>query len=400
MRYISIFSGIEAASVAWSDLGWEPVAFAEVEPFPCELLKQRFPDVPNLGDVTQIDWSEYAGSVDLIVGGSPCQSFSVAGNREGLEGESVLMFEYIRAVRDVMPRYFIWENVPGALSSEEGAAFGQLLSEMDELGYGLAGRVLDAQFFGVAQRRRRVFLVGSLGTMRAAEILFEPESLRWDYPSSRDKRQELTAASARCPRASYSMLVRCGRGGGGKGPLVQDDVSATLSTSNLQTIFQPLGFAYNAGGKAASCGAAEEISPTLRSSSHGEHGVCYSIAGNIINRRANNGGNGDGFNEEVSCTLNTIDRHAVCFQQNQRDEVRLMSGYGSVAGAISAAPGMKNTNYLCVADDNAKAAIDEDVCGTLKVGGGSPLIAYQRSQDLCAPEILRESAPNTSKRAR
>lgn len=214
MRYISIFSGIEAASVAWSDLGWEPVAFAEVEPFPCELLKQRFPDVPNLGDVTQIDWSEYAGSVDLIVGGSPCQSFSVAGNREGLEGESGLMFEYIRAVRDVMPRYFIWENVPGALSSEEGAAFRQLLSEMDELGYGLAGRVLDAQFFGVAQRRRRVFLVGSLGTMRAAEILFEPESLLWDTPSSRDKRQELATASARCPGASYSMLVRCGRGGG------------------------------------------------------------------------------------------------------------------------------------------------------------------------------------------
>lgn len=202
---------------------------------------------------------------------------------------------------------------------------------------------------------------------------------------------------------ALEQVIRCSTdavaGGGGKGPLVQDDVSATLSTSNLQTIFQPLGFAYNAGGKAASCGAAEEISPTLRSSSHGEHGVCYSIAGNIINRRANNGGNGDGFNEEVSYTLNTIDRHAVCFQQNQRDEVRLMGGDGSVAGAISAAPGMKNTNYLCVADDNAKAAIDEDVCGTLKVGG-SPLIVYQRSQDLCAPEILRESAPNTSKRAR
>lgn len=90
----------------------------------------------------------------------------------------------------------------------------------------------------------------------------------------------------------------------------------------------------------------------------------------------------------------------VCFQQNQRDEVRLMGGDGSVAGAISTTPGIKNTNYLCVADDNAKAAIDENLCGSLKVGGGSPLIAYQRSQELCAPEILRESAPNTSKRAR
>lgn len=365
MRYISIFSGIEAASVAWSDLGWEPVAFAEVEPFPCELLKQRFPDVPNLGDVTQIGWSEYVGSVDLIVGGSPCQSFSVAGNREGLEGESGLMFEYIRAVREVMPRYFIWENVPGALSSEEGAAFGQLLSEMDELGYGLAWRVLDAQFFGVAQRRRRVFLVGSLGTMRAAEILFEPESLRWDTPSSRDKRQELATVSARCPGASYSMLIRCGCAGGGKGALIQDDVSATLSTANAQTIFQPLGFAYNAGGKAASCAAAEEIAPTLRAASNGENGVCYCIQGDIA-RGSRQGQNGRGWSDDgTSYTLNTVDNHVVC-----------------------------------VADDNAKAAVDEDVCGTLKVGGGSPLIAYQRPQEPCVPEILRELAPNMSKRAR
>lgn len=222
MRYISIFSGIEAASVAWESLGWEPVAFSEIEPFPCELLKQRFPDVPNLGDITKIDWSDYAGTVDLVVGGSPCQSFSVAGNRESLQGESRLMFEYIRAIREIRPRYLLWENVPGRLSAkgqegEKGGAFRQLLSELCECGYGLAWRVLDAQFFGVAQRRRRVFLVGCLGDPhRAAEILFESESLRWDHPSSRDKRQELAAASERCPGASYSMLVRCGCAGGVK----------------------------------------------------------------------------------------------------------------------------------------------------------------------------------------
>lgn len=163
LKYISLFSGIEAASVAWEPLGWEPIAFSEIEPFPCELLHQRFPNVPNLGDITNIDWSAYRGSVDIIVGGSPCQSFSIAGNREGLKGESGLMFEYIRAIREVMPRYFVWENVPGALSSEKGAAFGQLLREMDVIGYGLAWRVLDAQFFGVPQRRRRIFLVGCLG---------------------------------------------------------------------------------------------------------------------------------------------------------------------------------------------------------------------------------------------
>lgn len=121
-----------------------------------------------------------------------CQSFSVAGKREGLAGASGLMFEYIRAVRELRPRWFVWENVPGAFTSEQGGAYRQLLSEMDALGYGLAWRVLDAQFFGVAQRRERVFLVGSLGTMRCAEVLFERESLSWDHQSSRQKRQALT----------------------------------------------------------------------------------------------------------------------------------------------------------------------------------------------------------------
>lgn len=120
MRYVSLFSGIEAATVAWEPLGWEPVAFSEVDPFCCEVLKHRFPEVPNLGDVTKIDWSGYVGAVDLVVGGSPCQSFSVAGRREGLAGESGLMYEYIRAVRELRPAYFVWENVPGAFSSEEG----------------------------------------------------------------------------------------------------------------------------------------------------------------------------------------------------------------------------------------------------------------------------------------
>ena len=169
MRYVSVFSGVEAATLAWDQLGWEPVAFSEIDPFPSAVLAERFLDIPNLGDITQIDWSEI-GPVGLVVGGSPCQSFSVAGKREGLAGASGLMFEYIRCVRELRPRWFVWENVPGALSSEGGAAFGQLLTEMDDLGYGLAWRVLDAQFFGVAQRRRRVFLVGSLGDGGRSEL--------------------------------------------------------------------------------------------------------------------------------------------------------------------------------------------------------------------------------------
>lgn len=188
MKYISLFSGIEAATVAWQPLGWEPIAFCEIDEFPSAVLAHRFPDVPNFGDITKVDWSKYHGSIDIIVGGSPCQSFSLAGKREGLQGESSLMFEYIRAVREIRPRYFVWENVPGALSCEKGQAFQQLLSEMDVIGYGMAWRILDAQFFGIPQKRRRVFLVGCLGNPGcAAEILFESESLRWDYPQSREK---------------------------------------------------------------------------------------------------------------------------------------------------------------------------------------------------------------------
>lgn len=196
MRYVSLFSGIEAASVAWEPLGWEPVAFAEIEPFPCKVLEKRFPDVPNLGDVSKIDWSPYVGAVDLVVGGSPCQAFSVAGRRRGLmDDRGRLMLEYVRAVRDLRPRWLLWENVPGVLSQDGGRAFGTLLGALEDCGYSLAWRVLDAQFFGVAQRRRRVFLVGHLGADvgAAASVLFERDSVSGNTVSGKQKREELAA---------------------------------------------------------------------------------------------------------------------------------------------------------------------------------------------------------------
>ena len=199
MRYVSVFSGVEAATLAWEALGWEPVCFCEIDDFPSAVLKARWPHVPNLGDITKVDWKGVKrewGAVDLVVGGSPCQSFSIAGDRTGLDGASGLMWEYVRAIREIMPRWILWENVPGALSSSHGEDFGCLLRELDALGYGLAWRVLDAQFFGVPQRRERLFVVGSLGdggAQRACEVLFEPESLPWDLASSREKRKELAA---------------------------------------------------------------------------------------------------------------------------------------------------------------------------------------------------------------
>lgn len=237
LKYISLFSGIEAVSCALDHDKWEAIAFSEIDLFPSAVLKAHYPNIPNLGDITKIDWSEYVGSIDVIWGGSPCQSFSIAGKREGLNGASGLMWEYVRTVREVRPRFFVWENVPGALSSSHGEDFRCLLKSMDELGYGLAWRVLDAQFFGVPQRRRRVFLVGSLGNQRAAEVLFDKESMCRDYPTSRQKKKAVTNGAY---GRAKTMFVRYGKPGGGKGALIQDDMSATLPTSNIQTLFAPI----------------------------------------------------------------------------------------------------------------------------------------------------------------
>jgi DNA (cytosine-5)-methyltransferase 1 len=192
MRYLSLFSGIEAATVAWEPLGWEPIAFSEVDKFPNAVLQHHYPDVPNLGDVTQHHtWSkDYAPN--LIVGGSPCQAFSVAGLRQGLADErGNLTLTYLSVINQYQPQWLVWENVPGVLSVDGGRVFGSFLGALGELGYGFAYRVLDAQYFGVPQRRRRVFVVGCLGDWkRAAQVLFEPESLRGNPPPRRQAGQE------------------------------------------------------------------------------------------------------------------------------------------------------------------------------------------------------------------
>ena len=210
MKYISVCSGIEAASVAWGPLGWEPAAFAEIAPFPSAVLAHRYPSVPNLGDISKVDWRP-CGTVDLVVGGTPCQSFSIAGKREGLDGASGLVFEYFRLLREVQPRWFVWENVPGSFSSNGGADFQSILREWDKLGYHVAWRVLDAQFFGVPQRRRRIFAVGHLGNWRyPAKVLFEPESLRGHTKKSGKAREEVAASAesgvAKCLSTSNQRL--------------------------------------------------------------------------------------------------------------------------------------------------------------------------------------------------
>ena len=211
IRYLSVCSGMEAASVAWHPLGWTPVGFSEIEPFPCAILKHRFPNVPNYGDLTKYaEWPLAVGDVDLICGGTPCQAFSVAGLRQGLaDPRGNLALVFLGLVDRLRPKYVLWENVPGVLSSNRGEDFAAFVGALAELGYGFAWRCVDAQFFGVPQRRKRVYLLAIQGTgnwRTAAEILLEPEGLRGDFEASRKAGQEATPDAGSGVEAGGSIL--------------------------------------------------------------------------------------------------------------------------------------------------------------------------------------------------
>ena len=195
MRFGSVCSGIEAASVAWEPLGWTPAWFCEIDPFASALLAHRFPGVPNHGDFTALlnpTHAVHAEPIDVLVGGTPCQAFSVAGLRQGLaDHRGSLTLEFLRLAQALRPKWIVWENVPGVLSQDGGRAFGAFLGGLENIGYGFAYRVLDAQYFGLAQRRKRVFVVGCAGaeSSRAGAVLFEPEGVRRDSPPSQAPRQ-------------------------------------------------------------------------------------------------------------------------------------------------------------------------------------------------------------------
>lgn len=206
VRYLSVCAGIEAATVAWHPLGWQPVAFSEIEKFPCAVLQHHYPDVPNWGDMNDFkNWPD--ATFDVLVGGTPCQSFSVAGLRQGMDDpRGNLALVYLAIAQRYRPNWLVWENVPGVLSSDGGRDFAAIIGGMVKLGYGIAYRVLDAQYFGVPQRRRRVFVVGCLGGWKhSAEVLFEPESLRRNPAPSREKGQDITPT------------IRAGAANGGAG---------------------------------------------------------------------------------------------------------------------------------------------------------------------------------------
>ncbi|WP_414039309.1 DNA cytosine methyltransferase [Acidithiobacillus sp. M4-SHS-6] len=305
MRYLSLFSGIEAATVAWEPLGWECIGVSEIASFPAAVLAHHYPDVPNLGDVVVLRDQLMAGEdvarllshpPDIIVGGSPCQAWSVAGNRHGLaDPRGQLTLVYAEIIHVIQPKFILWENVPGVLSSKDNG-FGHLLGALaghhaaipvpdghrrwSNAGVvagpqrTLAWRILDAQYFGVPQRRRRVFLVGCAGTPRVhpGEILFELQGVRGDSAARRKTRKDITGTLA----------------------------SRTGGSGGLGTDFECNG------------GLVPEIAGTLKADTSWSNSVDYAAAGYMV---------------------------PVAIAENCRGEVRLEGGDGQRTGALSTGGG-------------------------------------------------------------
>jgi DNA (cytosine-5)-methyltransferase 1 len=334
MKFGSVCSGIEAASVAWPF--WEAVWFSEIEPFPCAVLKHHYPDVPNHGDMTALPNRILSGEVeapDVFCGGTPCQAFSVAGNRKSLDdarGNLSLTFceiadaiDSVRYVRNAEPTIIFWENVPGVLNTPDnafGCFLGKLAGEHCELQpsggmwtdagvvHGpkrtIAWRVLDAQYFGLAQRRRRVFVVASAREgFNPSEVLFEFDSLRRDTAPSRQAGQGIAAdaetgviTGGGIPEIAGTILARDFKGVN----------TFDMEEGKYALCFEPR----SPDGHARVIG---NIAPCLNTMGGGqrEPRVTYGIQGNMIGRADTAGPQGNGFSEEVGYTLTTGDVHGV-----------------------------------------------------------------------------------------
>lgn len=286
LRLGSLFDGSGGFPLAATKVGIVPVWASEIEPFPILVTTTRLPQMQHLGNICNIDGTQLE-PVDVVTFGSPCQDLSVAGKRAGLAGErSGLFHQAVRVIREMRkashglyPRFAVWENVPGAFSSNKGADFHSvlqnLISVVDEQAaanlprvqkwqkagaivadqWSIAWRVLDAQFFGLPQRRKRIFLIADFASERAGHILFEPPSLRRNTQAGCDQVQAATSNPASSPQTassrngvarSFTLRMHGGKPGGGKGPLIQTDISGRLGCNNDQRIFEPIAYGFNA----------------------------------------------------------------------------------------------------------------------------------------------------------
>ena len=465
----SLFDGIGGFPLAGIHNGITPLWASEIEAFPIRVTKRRFPEMLHVGDITKLDGGKLP-PVDVICGGSPCQDLSVAGKRQGLSGErSGLFMDQIRIVKEmrkadeirgtpahlVRPRFLVWENVPGAFSSTEGEDFRAVLEEIvrvkagschvprpDARRWGSAGaailgdefslawRVLDAQYWGVAQRRRRIFLVADFGGSAAPAVLFKQDSLcgnlkegegegegtagnasgsakdtgwnggitaegeRPEFYCINDQggdRMDVTAEQTGTLRAgmgSHQPLVLANQQGGAEiGAGICPTVTSAAGTSGNN---QPVLFE-NHGIDARYTGP-HRVAPTM-SARYGTGGnnvplvtrepESYYIAGNIIDREVKNGGNGLGCQPDISYTLTGMDRHAV-FSRQRVDELI----ENDVASTQSARQYKDATDLVC--------EFDQEIVGTIGASDHKGINNQYVSEDKCIVEnrkLIRRLTP-------
>lgn len=391
MRYGSVCSGIEAASVAWEPLGWKPAWFAEIEKFPSAVLSAHWPDVANLGDMTKIAAAVRAGEVeapDVLVGGTPCQAFSIAGLRNGLaDARGQLTLSYVeltnaiddkRRERGEKEIIIVWENVPGVLSSKDnafGCFIGALSGEDCELQpaggkwsnagcvYGpsriVAWRVLDAQFFGVAQRRRRVFVVASARKgLDPSEVLFEFDGVRRDTPPRREPQASVTADAGSRPEIGSHWDNPANP----HPTLNQSNNEGGIGQSNQEI------FAQRGSGLVGDMQLPDVVgSIAAHSFTGGAGGRPEGAAASHFIPVAFGGGNTGGSIDVASaCTAHGVrmdfdtETFAVSFAENSQSQIRLQNGDGQITGPLSTGGGKPGQGYPAICIQHASIGHHDD----------------------------------------
>ena len=437
MRFLSVCSGIEAVSVAWQPLGWQPAMFAEIDPFCCWLLRSRYRasrptfmpsphdapdrkeakrraaairnvvalpadgDVVNAGDFTKIG-KEDVGTIDLLAGGTPCQSFSIAGNRAGLDDpRGNLTIEFARLADRLRPLWVVWENVPGVLSIDGGRTFGAFLRMLVECGYGIAYRILNAEYFGVPQRRRRVFVVGCAGDWRAAAaVLLDRASLSGHPPPRREARKDIA------PTLSV-------RAHGGGGPGSHFDLDGGLIAGTMKSNNGGGGWSnsvdHAAGGYMVPVASTDDISHCLNAGGMGRQDyetetlIAHSLSADgfdasedgtgrgipmvpVAIMTAHTQSNGGGFSDGVAHTLESGSAQAIAFNLRGRNGGALPEA--ADAASLRASTGGSSNSYVAFSAKDYGADSDE-IAPTLRGmghegshanGGGQIAVAFSTNQ--------------------